>query len=64
MSEREPQPIVMAAVVRHCKGETWMTVPKNIVNGALASVQLKLALEHDNTVHKNSEPCHKSFFTR
>lgn len=64
MKEQEPKPILMTAIVKHCRGETWMTVPANIENGALSKAQLIMANEHDKIVHQRSNPCHKSFFTR
>lgn len=64
MKEQEPKLVTMAAVVKHCRGETWVTVPANILNGVLAGVQLNMAIIHDKMVHQKDEPCKKSFYTR
>lgn len=64
MKEDEPKLALMTAVVKHCRGETWMTVPANIKDGELSRVQLTIACEHDKIAHQRSNPCHKSFFTR
>lgn len=62
--EREPQPLLMSVGVRTCKGEISMYMPYKSREGEVAMAQCIMSNEHDKFVHKDSEPCRKTFFKR
>jgi hypothetical protein len=64
MSSSEKANTLVQLVVRHCKGETWISMPQEVSDVLSSDIQIRISLEHDKLIHKQEDPCKKLMFRR